>query len=183
MIKRIDEDGRTCSKCGTYKLWDEFTPDRRVKTGHSAKCKACKAAWLRGYTATPEGKAKTTAAQERYRSGEANKARAEELKKMRRDPTYVPDPKVYRSENRSEVDPIKAAARAAVHREVAAGRMPAAKDVACAFAFKGNCRGHSQYHHRTSYRPEDALDVLPLCVGHHVREHLRLEDRGTTVTY
>jgi len=44
---RIDEQGRECSVCLQYKVWDEFN-EARNKTGHFHRCKAC----LRPYRAS-----------------------------------------------------------------------------------------------------------------------------------
>lgn len=38
---RVDEKGRECTACQSYKEWSEFKGHRRSKTGRSSKCKQC----------------------------------------------------------------------------------------------------------------------------------------------
>lgn len=40
----FDEDGRVCTSCGEYKLWDQFNTHNRSKTGKTSQCKSCKKA-------------------------------------------------------------------------------------------------------------------------------------------
>ena len=38
---RIDEHGRECTKCGQYKLWDEYHKAKHMNTGYMPRCKQC----------------------------------------------------------------------------------------------------------------------------------------------
>lgn len=40
-IHRIDDGGRECSRCRTYKPWSDFYVVAKNKTGHSTWCKDC----------------------------------------------------------------------------------------------------------------------------------------------
>tara|TARA_R110001599_G_scaffold339851_1_gene559753 strand:+ start:38306 stop:38569 length:264 start_codon:yes stop_codon:yes gene_type:complete len=37
----ITDEGRQCTECNEFKLWDEFPVQRAHKTGHKARCKIC----------------------------------------------------------------------------------------------------------------------------------------------
>ena len=37
-------DGRQCTKCETFKTWEEFSPRANGRNGRNSVCKACKAA-------------------------------------------------------------------------------------------------------------------------------------------
>ncbi len=71
------DTGRTCTQCGEFKTFDQFTKDKRISTGVSSWCKACKykkdIAWTRG-----PGKSKKAASIKKYQQspkGIAAKAR------------------------------------------------------------------------------------------------------------
>jgi len=38
----VDDLGRECTKCFTYKTWDNYLKNGKAKTGHQASCKQCK---------------------------------------------------------------------------------------------------------------------------------------------
>lgn len=38
----FDEDGRVCTACGEYKLWENFNRHTRSTTGRTSQCKQCK---------------------------------------------------------------------------------------------------------------------------------------------
>lgn len=38
----FDEDGRVCTSCGEYKIWEEFPVHSRSTTGRASQCKVCK---------------------------------------------------------------------------------------------------------------------------------------------
>lgn len=40
MFKRLDIHGRTCTKCGEYKLWEEYGKGHTY--GHKPSCKVCR---------------------------------------------------------------------------------------------------------------------------------------------
>jgi len=37
----INEEGRECSKCNQFKIWDCFAKNRQSDIGYSSSCKAC----------------------------------------------------------------------------------------------------------------------------------------------
>jgi len=39
---KIDEYGRQCTKCGEYKLWEEFGKSKRGVQGYKCQCKSCR---------------------------------------------------------------------------------------------------------------------------------------------
>lgn len=39
--RRIDGNGRECTRCGIYKPWFHFERDRRTRYGHGPRCKDC----------------------------------------------------------------------------------------------------------------------------------------------
>ena len=41
MKSLVNEEGRECFQCGSFKLWDEFYKHKKSKTGHRATCKEC----------------------------------------------------------------------------------------------------------------------------------------------
>lgn len=42
MAKLVDQNGRECSRCGTYKPWSGYVKDKHSSTGYSSACYACK---------------------------------------------------------------------------------------------------------------------------------------------
>lgn len=38
----VDDQGRECSRCHIYKLWDEFSPSAVARTGYQSACKECR---------------------------------------------------------------------------------------------------------------------------------------------
>lgn len=40
--KRIDTEGRECSKCGTYKPWSDYFKKVGAPNGHATECKECR---------------------------------------------------------------------------------------------------------------------------------------------
>jgi 5-methylcytosine-specific restriction endonuclease McrA len=40
----FDEDGRVCTACGEYRIWEEFPVHSRSTTGRASQCRKCKAA-------------------------------------------------------------------------------------------------------------------------------------------
>lgn len=36
------DEGRGCSKCGTWKAWDQYVVNRNSRSGYSADCKECR---------------------------------------------------------------------------------------------------------------------------------------------
>lgn len=49
MKGRIDDNGRECTKCGAYKVWDMFSLFRKGKNGRSSQCKACTSIYAEAY--------------------------------------------------------------------------------------------------------------------------------------
>lgn len=39
----FDEEGRECTTCGVYQIWDNFPVHKRSKTGRASQCRECKA--------------------------------------------------------------------------------------------------------------------------------------------
>lgn len=37
----INDDGRVCTKCDTFKTWDQFNVAKKVATGRSSSCREC----------------------------------------------------------------------------------------------------------------------------------------------
>ena len=54
---------KTCTKCNKTKSLDEFSPDKRNKTGLQSICKACRAAHRRAYLEVSANKEKVLAKQ------------------------------------------------------------------------------------------------------------------------
>lgn len=48
-------DGRTCTKCGTFKGWGEFAKSKKESSGHEASCKACRKSYFDGRKAAKAG--------------------------------------------------------------------------------------------------------------------------------
>lgn len=59
---------KTCSKCNVTKSLDSFHKDARLKSGTSARCKACICEYKRIYYASPKGKATVAAYVEKNRA-------------------------------------------------------------------------------------------------------------------
>jgi len=38
---KVDNSGRVCTNCNTYKNWEEFFPHKQKKYGHQEQCKVC----------------------------------------------------------------------------------------------------------------------------------------------
>ena len=38
----FDEDGRVCTSCGEYKLWEDYNKHSRSTTGRTSQCRRCK---------------------------------------------------------------------------------------------------------------------------------------------
>lgn len=38
----IDDEGRECSVCEEYKVWNQFHGNTNSKTGYSSECKTCR---------------------------------------------------------------------------------------------------------------------------------------------
>jgi hypothetical protein len=49
--RRIDDDGRECSRCGDYKPWDQFGPKSNGIRGREPRCKPCMVVKTTGYLA------------------------------------------------------------------------------------------------------------------------------------
>jgi hypothetical protein len=45
----VENDGRTCPRCGEFRKTDEFAPDPSKASGRKSHCKACDAAKSRRY--------------------------------------------------------------------------------------------------------------------------------------
>lgn len=41
--------GKTCTKCKTWKLFEEYSPAKQKRDGRKAQCKSCRAAWQSSY--------------------------------------------------------------------------------------------------------------------------------------
>lgn len=39
---KVTEQGRECSRCGTFKSWGEFYKRKELSTGHESSCKVCR---------------------------------------------------------------------------------------------------------------------------------------------
>jgi hypothetical protein len=48
--KGLDDNGRTCTTCDTYKTWEEFHRSRSGINGRRASCKKCINAWCSEYS-------------------------------------------------------------------------------------------------------------------------------------
>ena len=46
----VDDKGRECTACGTYKLWSKFHRNKNGYYGYGPRCIACRSAELRTYT-------------------------------------------------------------------------------------------------------------------------------------
>lgn len=72
----IKPDGRTCTKCGTFKPWDDFPKASNQKSGHRPRCHDCHRAQNRAYVAanrescSERGKAWSKANRDRARERE-----------------------------------------------------------------------------------------------------------------
>lgn len=71
-------------------------------------------------------------------------------------------------------DPMHDAARVAVNREVAAGRLPRASDLPCEDCGYHGAERRREYDHHRGYAPEYRLDVQAVCtICHAERERNR----------
>jgi hypothetical protein len=50
--KGVENEGRTCPRCGEFRKTDEFAPDPTKASGRKSHCKACDAAKSRRYYET-----------------------------------------------------------------------------------------------------------------------------------
>lgn len=55
---RIDETGRTCSKCHIFKPWNEYSSCKTGTNGYTSNCKECVKEQHKKYRSTFEGKMK-----------------------------------------------------------------------------------------------------------------------------
>lgn len=74
---RIDDVGRECRVCSSYKPWVEFHLDRNTTTGHQTSCKQCVRERQRDLTATAAGR-------------EASRRRTASFRERRRAPGWEP---------------------------------------------------------------------------------------------
>lgn len=133
---------KSCSKCKQIKPLSEFGKDRRKKNGLRSRCKSCQKA----YRQTDKGKAGKKA----YQQSERGKAVNRKIiaKRNARNPNYVK-------------------AKNAVMIAIRAGRLPRADCFLCYYCQKPA----QQYHHWHGYEPECWLDVIPVCIECHLKEH------------
>ena len=45
----INEDGRDCSKCKAFKIWDEYSRTKATRTGYQSRCKLCSSKGAKKY--------------------------------------------------------------------------------------------------------------------------------------
>lgn len=57
-ITDIDENGRVCTKCLSYKRWSQYVRSKKTKTGRASECKSCKAAHKKAHPRKPSKLAK-----------------------------------------------------------------------------------------------------------------------------
>ena len=148
---------KTCSKCELTKEITMFYKSVRRIDGHSSHCKACngeyqKKSWRkksrREYYLSSEGKAY----KEKYNNSLVGKEA--NLRAVRK----------YRDKY-----PEKTKAGDAVQGAVRLGKLSRINTQEC-----NNCGSQAQNYHHPSYAKEDRLNVIPLCLDCHWKEHGRV---------
>ena len=128
---------RQCSSCGQWLNLDEFSFDRRVRSGRQKRCRRCTAIYLRDYR---KRKGNVLAAKDRERSKRPErKAQQAQADKRRRLGA-----------------PEKIAARKAVHRAIRSGKLQKERCVFCGSV-------HTQAHHADYTKPLEVVWVCGKC--------------------
>jgi len=143
---------KSCSKCRETKPFLEFFKNRHAKDGYCSWCKSCMLASNKTYRQTEKGKKVIRKAKAKYR--------------------HTPKGKAARCSSSARFDalnPNQVKAKYAVNHAVRVGRLPRANTQCCHYC--PNPARH--YHHWRGYEPEHWMDVLPVCVGCHRKEHIR----------
>lgn len=152
-----------CITCQENKPASEFDKDKRAKSGHTNKCKACRREYLRVYMKNKRAtdpKYKLT--QQVYDAKEASR-----LRRLAYAQTEAGKQARNKASNKCRRNNLrKVAARQAVHRAVARGDMPAATTLLCKCG-----KAATQYHHHISYLKEHELSVIPTCTKCHSKLH------------
>lgn len=148
----LDANGQLqCSKCKAWKSTEDFYVEKCTPTGYSYQCKDCKrplfSDWY--FRNKPRRAAQRAAyGKQRYLAIKATK------QPFTRQVPYMPEQRRL----------AKQAVRAAVER----GELPPISSQYCAKCFK-----QARHYHHPSYRNEDRLNVIPLCVSCHGLFHWR----------
>lgn len=158
--------GKVCNRCGEPRELADFDRDARNPDGRTGTCKVCRREAVRAKTADPDGREDRLAKQRnRSRRYAAGNREAVLAAKRRYNATEASrDGKRAYNRKYRKAQPEKVRARLAVAYAVRVGKMPAARDRRCHVC--GEPAAH--YHHHNGYAPEHKLDVVPVCVTHHV---------------
>jgi len=142
---------KRCSKCQVVKGVSEFHKRPERKSGVKSHCKACR----KDYAQSPAGRA----AQKRYDQSPKGKAKG---KRHDQSPKGKAGHK-RRNATQALEHPERIIARNAVNNAVTAGKIPPARILDCSL-----CDNPAQeYHHHKGYKPDNYLDVIPVCRACH----------------
>lgn len=158
---------KTCRVCKQTKPFSEFHKNRSSKDGHINNCKVCRLIRIKEYSQTEKGKARY----KRYKQTEKGKAtqkRYRQSDKGRKVDT--------RGKKRFGIrHPEQIKAKKAVKRAIKTGKLPRPDTLLCHYRLQHpDCEYHAkQYHHWHGYAPEHYLDIVPVCMKCHIKQHNR----------
>ena len=153
---------KSCVRCGEIKPLTDFHRRSSSKDGRRGDCKACHLIACAERRKTASWKATRDAYQktDAYRESQKAYRRTGKGRAATRRGNAV----------HQSLNPFKYRAKAAVYREIRAGRMRRAIFSPCE-SLSESCAGQHEHHH-DSYRKEDWLNVRVLCRHHHRQWHL-----------
>ena len=150
---------KQCTKCKQTLPLSEFHKNRSTKDGLHSWCKSCEGAYQKAYLQSEKG----MAVHRRYlkspkgKSAVVNYRRSPNGKAANRKGNakfYASNPNIHKANH-------------AVNDAIAAGKMARAQTQRCYYCLSQA----QQYHHWHGYETECWLDVVPVCIDCHKKEH------------
>jgi len=174
---------KTCTKCGEAKPLDQFSKTKGAKDGLRAYCKSCSSALYKAWREENQERRseymrewhqanlehETAYARERYRNDEEYRRKVLEWQRVQRqrDPEKVrqyersiKQAKGYRNDQRR--------AQTTVARAVRRSLLPPAWSMVCSICDEAQA---SHWHHHKGYDRQYWLEVIPVCLDCHGKEH------------
>ena len=159
-----------CSKCKKTLPLSEFHKTRRNKDGLQIWCKSCQKAYLKDYQQTEKGKAVRSKGVAKYRQTPKGKAgHRKDSAKYQKTPNGRAVQRKSNAKSKAR-NPNRIKAESAVHSAIRAGRLPRPDTLLCHYCSKPA----QEYHHWKGYEPEHWLDVVPVCIECHTKEHRKI---------
>lgn len=153
---------KLCPKCQQIKPLSEFHKNRGHKDGLQYRCKSC----VKAYSQTSNGKIVIRKAVARYHKTSKGKAvQSKAFAKWQKTPKGKAAIKRYNDRHPNYIK-----ATNAVNNAIKADKLPRADTRLCYYCPKPA----QEYHHWHGYEPECWMNVVPICIKCHKKEHRKI---------